>query len=181
MNKWSILFFVVQSCALPVDVGSNRSEQIVQGTGQCQLSGPKEQVIPLTLKQAECAGLTARLCSACHQPKAKDCFELYPNPLDVPLHPEGITTLNPASCGIDSSRRDAGVACRLTGPASEVIPLSFSQAECAGLTSNLCAACHRPTGETCWELRPRGVPPPPPSLPPVPASCGIPGFGDAGR
>jgi hypothetical protein len=183
VRKWSFLVFAVLSCALPVDIGSNRSEQVVQPSSRCEFSGPKEQVIPLQLDQAACVGVTAQACAGCHRLTGKDCFELRPQ--RVPTHPAGLTTPIPDLCRLNIPRDagvDAGMPCQYTGTPSEVIPLTLSQAECVGLTSRIhCKACHQPSSESCWELRPRGGNPPPTNHFEPTAGCGIPGFGDAGQ
>lgn len=67
---------------------------------------------------------------------------------------------------------DAG--CIFSGPEALVVPLTDTQAACAFGSAPECLGCHRASG--CWELRPRGIAPPPNFIPLNP-SCGI----DAGR
>lgn len=67
---------------------------------------------------------------------------------------------------------DAG--CVFSGPEAVVVPLSDTQAACAFRGAPECIGCHRASG--CWELRPRGIAPPP-NMTPLDPACGI----DAGR
>jgi hypothetical protein len=80
--------------------------------------------------------------------------------------------------GFDAGPPDAGFDAGPAGPdAGPVIhhdwrPLAYPEAACLGLAEPACAACHFREG--VWYLLPRGVPPPPPDIPPAPYDeCGV--------
>ena len=59
-----------------------------------------------------------------------------------------------------------------SGPDRSQFPVTEAQAKCLGVTRPECAGCHFRGGT--WYMRPRDVPPPPPSIPPADyAGCGV--------
>jgi hypothetical protein len=164
---------LVLACTTTVDVGDNdnRSNELSKcdgpgcdarasggrdaSVGSCPLTGPAEVVMPLSVDQAQCAGLTEPSCRGCHQVLKQGCWEL--RPLNVPPPPPGIPP-PPAACGLPG-KADAG--CALSGPAQSVTPVSLDQARCIGIDRAVCAGCHQPVQSGCFELKPRLVPAPP--------------------
>jgi hypothetical protein len=142
------------------------------GDAGCEFTGAADIVVPLTPEQASCLGLDKLPCAACHRPTGPSCWELRPQPpVAAPPSPppSGIHPALGQQCGLFPP-----VPCGLSGPASAVVPLTVSQANCAGIQHPVCGACHQPVRKGCWELRPQGVAAQPANVSPfVSPTCGI--------
>lgn len=76
----------------------------------------------------------------------------------------------------DVTARDTAVSDTLvlrdTSPDPSQFPVTAAQADCLGVNRPECAGCHFRGGN--WYMRPRDVPPPPPTIPPADyAGCGV--------